>query len=47
MALDYDNIIDADGHILEPADAWSGISIPPIGTGRSVFGRLRGGKSWK
>ena len=22
MALDYDNIIDADGHILEPADAW-------------------------
>ena len=22
MALDYDNIIDADGHILEPADTW-------------------------
>jgi len=22
MALTYDNIIDADGHILEPADAW-------------------------
>ena len=22
MALDYGNIIDADGHILEPLDAW-------------------------
>jgi hypothetical protein len=22
MGLNYDNVIDADGHVLEPADAW-------------------------
>ncbi len=30
MALDYDNIVDADGHILEPPDLWERYIDPPF-----------------
>ena len=30
MALSYDNIVDADGHVLEPADLWERYMDPPL-----------------
>ena len=30
MALSYDNVVDADGHILEPLDLWERYIDPPL-----------------
>ena len=45
MTLNYDNIIDADGHILEPADTWERY-IDPAFRDRALRLRMHNGKEF-